>query len=90
MTFQPMMRTASCVTAEPVGSYSTFSPLPARKLAVVFCYAHTPRSAFPLGSMASCVARTFLSRDMSFRVSTAIEQPALTMNKIVKIHVIFQ
>jgi len=69
MAFQPMMRTASSVTAEPVGFYPAFSPLPARKQAVVFCYAHTPRSAFPLGSMVSYVARTFLS-------NAAIERPA--------------
>jgi len=74
-----MMRTASNVTAEPVGFYPAFSPLPARRLAVVFCYAHTPCDAFPLGSMVSCVARTFLS-------IAAIERPASSdMKNFVKI-----
>jgi len=76
MALQPMMRTASGVTAEPVGSYPAFSPLPANGQAVFFCYAHTPRDVFLLGSMASFVARTFLSKDATYHASTAIEQPA--------------
>ena len=84
MALQPMMRTASGVTAEPVGSYPAFSPLPARRPAVIFCCAHTPRGAFPLGSMVSCVARTFLS-------NAAIERPALKdANKTVKVSGLLQ
>ena len=91
MTLQPMMRTASGVTAEPVGFYPAFSPLPVRRQAVVFCYAHTPRGAFPLGSMESCVARTFLGKDAVYHVFSAIEQPALKYFKSpVKIHLLFQ
>ena len=49
-----------------VSSYLTFSPLPRRSMAVVFCgticSCNLPfYNPFPLGSMALCIARTFLS-----------------------------
>ncbi len=60
---------ASFITVGAVGSYSTFSPFPFAKLGVV-CFLwhylsfnrHQSKS-FPLGSMALCVARTFLPPD---------------------------
>jgi len=42
ITFQPISRTALCIPAEAVGSYPAFSPLPALKSAVVFCYVALP------------------------------------------------
>lgn len=53
------------VAASAVGSYPAFSPLPGgqSRQAVVFCHvSSTVTRGFPLGSMALCVARTFLRR----------------------------
>jgi len=50
--------------AIPVSSYLTFSPLPQRIVAVIFCgtccHFVLRQNAFPLGSMVLCDARTFL------------------------------
>ena len=71
MALQPMMRTASVVTNRTGGLLPRLFTLTLpESMAVVFCYAHLPHDNFPLGSMASCVARTFLS-------NAAIERPAL-------------
>src|SRR5690606_28263002 len=56
---------AISVTRYPVGSYSTFSPLPAKRAVYSLWHSLLPYrhqyGPFPLGSMALYVARTFLS-----------------------------
>ena len=65
MTLQPIMRTAQRVATLP-GEFLPHLFTLAPYGAVVFCYAYLPSQvSFPLGSMALCVARTFLPE--SFR-----------------------
>ena len=59
LILQPIRRTACLVTKTAVGSYPTFSPLLSRSGYFLLHYS-TLANGFPLGSMVSYVARTFL------------------------------
>ena len=59
---QPVRRTAADITADAVGSYPAFSPLPVQARAVLFCYVSYDLTTIkPLTWTVLCVARTFLS-----------------------------
>lgn len=60
MIFPPIMRTATAYHYLPGGLLPRLFTLTPSRGAVILCYANVPHGTFPLGSMALCVARTFL------------------------------
>ncbi len=72
MVLQATVRTAGGVATAAVGFYPAFSPVPCAKRVgagwFVFCYAvHALTNIYPLGSVALCLARTFLSHSCEWQ-----------------------
>ena len=73
MTLQPIRRTAPPVTKRSVSSYLAFSPLPDESGGHSLLRCSTLADAFPLGSMALCVARTFLTSPRNERQTSRLQ-----------------
>ena len=66
LTLQLIRCAATMSPWPPVSSYLTFSPLPPREVAVIFCHIiSTVTDSFPLRNMMLYVARTFLTPHLS-------------------------